>query len=175
MHDTFLFLCLSVVLLKFQYFGYLMKELTHWKRPWCWERFKAGVERDNRGWNGWMASLTQWIWVWASSKSWWWAGKPGMLQSMGSRRVGHDWEIELNWILDYMQDNILLSCGESRFCYIPLKSVIFACLCVCFNKPSAWLESNFKLFLLGTTHTSVLFIFGWSVSYVHMDQWMWKW
>ena len=69
------------------------EELTHWKRPWCWERLKAGGEGDNRGWDGWMA---QWTWVWASSRSWWWTGKPGMLQSMGLQRVGHDWA-ELNW------------------------------------------------------------------------------
>ena len=48
------------------------EELTHWKRPWCWERLKAGGEGDDRGWDGWMASLTQWTWVWASSRSWWW-------------------------------------------------------------------------------------------------------
>ena len=66
------------------------------KRPWCWERLKAGGEGDNRGWDGWMASLTQWTWVWASSRSWWWTGRPGVLQSMGSQRVGQDWAIELN-------------------------------------------------------------------------------
>ena len=54
-------------------------ELTHWKRPWCWERVKAGGEGGNRGWDGWMASLTQWTWVWVNSRNWWWAGKPGML------------------------------------------------------------------------------------------------
>ena len=63
------------------------KELTHLKRPWCWERLKAGGEGDNRGWDGWMASATWWTWVWVSSGSWW-TGKPGMLQSMGfSRQV----------------------------------------------------------------------------------------
>ena len=62
---------------------------------WCWERLKAGREGDDRGGDGWMASLTQWTWIWASSRSWWWTGKPGMLQSMGSQRVGHDWAIEL--------------------------------------------------------------------------------
>ena len=72
-------------------------ELTHWKRPWCWARLKAGGEGDNRGWDSWMASLTLWTWVWASSRSWWWTGKPGLLQSMGSHRVGHDWMTELNW------------------------------------------------------------------------------
>ena len=67
------------------------EELTHWKRAWCWERLKAGEEGGNRGWDGWMASPTRWTWVWASSKSWWWIGKPGMLQSMGSQRIGHSW------------------------------------------------------------------------------------
>ena len=67
------------------------EELTHWKRPWCWERLKAEGEGDDRGWDGWMASLTQWIWVWASSGNWWRTGKPGMLQSMGSQRVGQIW------------------------------------------------------------------------------------
>ena len=67
------------------------------KRPWCWERLKAGGEGDNRGWDGWMASLTWWTWIWVSSGSWWWTGKPGMLQSMRSQRVGHDWATELNW------------------------------------------------------------------------------
>ena len=73
------------------------KELTHLKRPWCWERLKAEGEGDNRGWDGWMVSLTQWRWVWVDSGSWWWTGRPGMLWSMGSRRVGHDWATELNW------------------------------------------------------------------------------
>ena len=67
------------------------KELTHWKRPWCWERFKAGGVGDDRGWDGWMASLTQWTWVWAISGRRWRTGKSGVLQSMGSQRVGHDW------------------------------------------------------------------------------------
>ena len=71
-------------------------ELTHSKRPWCWERLKAGGEGDDRGWDGWMASPTQWTWVWASSGSWWWTGKPGVLQSMGSQRVRHNWVTELN-------------------------------------------------------------------------------
>ena len=70
------------------------KELTHWKRPWCWERLKAG-EGDSRRWDGWMASPTQWTWVWVDSGSWWWTGRPGMLQFMGSQRVGHNWATEL--------------------------------------------------------------------------------
>ena len=77
------------------------KELAHWKRPWCWERLKAGGEGDNRGWHCWMASLTQWTWVWVNSGSWWWTGRPGVLQSMGLQRVRHNWLIELNWWLYY--------------------------------------------------------------------------
>ena len=73
------------------------EELTHWKRLWCWEGLGAGGEGDNRGWDGWMASPTRWTWVWEDSRSWWWTGRSGMLQSMGSQRVGHDWATELNW------------------------------------------------------------------------------
>ena len=76
------------------------EELTHWKRPWCWERFKAGGQEDDRGWGGWMASRIWWTWVWANSGSWWWSGKPGVLQSIGSQRVGHDWVTEVNWECD---------------------------------------------------------------------------
>ena len=65
-------------------------------RPWWWKIFKAGGEGDDRGWDGWMASLTQWTWVWVSPGSWWWTGKPGVLQAMGSQRVGPDWATELN-------------------------------------------------------------------------------
>ena len=75
----------------------LCQELTHWKRPWCWEGLGAGGEGDDRGWAGWMASPTWWTWVWINSGSWWWTGRPGMLWFMGSQRVGHDWSTELNW------------------------------------------------------------------------------
>ena len=73
------------------------KELTHWKRPWCWKRLKAGGEGENRRWDGWMPSPTQWTWVWLNSGSWWWTGRPGVLQSMGSQTVRHDSATELNW------------------------------------------------------------------------------
>ena len=62
----------------------------------CWERLRAG-EGDGRRWNGWMASPTRWTWVWVNSGSWWWTGRPGVLQSMGWQRVGHDWVTKLNW------------------------------------------------------------------------------
>ena len=70
------------------------EELTRWKRLWCWERLKAG-EGDDRGWDGWMASPTEWTWIWVNFGSWWWTGRPGVLQSMGWQRAGHDWA-ELN-------------------------------------------------------------------------------
>ena len=70
------------------------EEVTHLKRPWCWKRLKVG-EGDDRGWDGWMASLTQWTWVWVNSGNWWWTERPGELQSMRSQRVRHDWASEL--------------------------------------------------------------------------------
>ena len=84
--------------LKLLYFATWCKELIHLKRPCCWERLKVGGEGDDRRWDGWIASLTQWTWVWVSSGSWLWTGRPGVLQSMGSQSVGHDWATELNWI-----------------------------------------------------------------------------
>ena len=76
------------------------EELSHLKRPRCWERLKVGGEGDNRGWDGWMASPTQWTWVYVNSGSWWWTGRPGVLQSLeGTQRVGHAWVTELNWMI----------------------------------------------------------------------------
>ena len=63
------------------------QERTYWKRPWCWEKLKVGGEGDNREWDGWMASPTQWTWVWAGPRRWWWTGKPGMLQAMRSQSL----------------------------------------------------------------------------------------
>ena len=67
-------------------------------KDWCWEGLGARGDGDDRGWDGWMASLTRWTWVWVNSGSWWWTGRPGVLQFMGSQSVGHDWVTELNWI-----------------------------------------------------------------------------
>ena len=76
------------------------EELTHWKSPWFWERLRAGGEGDNRGWDGRMASLTPRTWVWPGSGSWWWMGKPGVLQSTWLQRVVHYWATEVNWTRD---------------------------------------------------------------------------
>ena len=83
--------------LKLQYFDHRCEELTLFKRPWYWERLKVGGEGDNRRWDGWMASSTWWTWVWVGTGSWWWTGRPGVLQSLRSQRVGHNWATELNW------------------------------------------------------------------------------
>ena len=73
------------------------EELTHLKIPWCWERLRAGGKGADWRWDFWMASPTQWTWVWVDSGNWWWTGRPVVLQSMGSQRVRHDWVTELNW------------------------------------------------------------------------------
>ena len=89
---------LEGLMLKLQYLGHLMRRTDSLENTLMLERLKAGGEGDDRGWDGWMAILTQWTWVWVSLGSWWWSGRPGVLQSMGSQRAGHDWVIELNWM-----------------------------------------------------------------------------
>ena len=99
------------------------EELTHWKRPWCWERLRAGGEEGNRGWDGWMdMSLSKLhnsvtlAWV-----SWWWTGKPGVLQSMESQRIGHNWATELTDIghTDGLREHVaeLHPCGSLNYFY----------------------------------------------------------
>ena len=83
--------------LKLQYFGHLIRGTDSFGKTLIWERLKAGGEGEDRGWDGWMASPMQWIWVWVNSRSLWWTRKAGMLQSMGSQRVRHDWTTELSW------------------------------------------------------------------------------
>ena len=79
--------------LKLQYFAHLMRRVDSLEKTWCWKRLRAGEGSDS-GWKGWMASSTQWTWVWASSGKWWKTGKPGVLQFMGLQRVGHNWVTE---------------------------------------------------------------------------------
>ena len=83
--------------LKVQYFGHLMWRADSLEKTLMLGKNGAGGEGDDRGWDGWMASLTRWTWVWVNSRSWWWTGSPGVLRFMGSQRVGHDWATELNW------------------------------------------------------------------------------
>ena len=83
--------------LKLEYFGHLMRRVDSLEKTLMREELGAGGEGDDRGWDGWMASLTQWTWVWVNSRSWWWTGSPGVLRFMGSQRVRHNWVTELNW------------------------------------------------------------------------------
>ena len=85
-----------ILKVKLQYFGHLVWRTDSFEKALMLEKIEGGRRRDDRGWDGWMASLTQWTSVWVSSKSWWWTGKPRVLQSMGSQRDGHDWATELN-------------------------------------------------------------------------------
>ena len=85
--------------LKFQYFGHLMQRVDSLEKTLMLGGIGARGEGDDRGWDGWMASLTRWTWVWANSGSWWWTGRPGVLRFMGLQRVRHDWATELNWLL----------------------------------------------------------------------------
>ena len=92
------------------------EELTHWKRPWCWERLRAEGEGGDRGWDGWMASLPQWTWVRANSGRWQRMGRPGVLQSMGSQRVDHDWVTEQQQShLNSLTGLLLLLLWQHRF------------------------------------------------------------
>ena len=90
-----------------------MKNWLIWKDCWCWERLKAGGEGEDRGWDGWVASPTQWTWIWVSSGSWWWTGRPEVLQSMGLPRVRHTCATDLNWVW-IMQMVIMESQGSLK-------------------------------------------------------------
>ena len=79
-------------------FGHLMQKTDSVEKTLMLGKIEGRGEGDDRVWDGWMASPTQWTWVWVNSGSWWWTGRPGVLQSMGSQRVGHDWVTELNWM-----------------------------------------------------------------------------
>ena len=125
-----------ILKLKLPYFGHLMWRVDPLERPWCWEGLGAGGEGDETGWDGWMASLTWWAWVWVSSGSWWWTGRPGVLRFMGSQRVRYDWVTELNWTnskynlmcgfkRSFVTISQWMSCTSRRafslFCYVTLK------------------------------------------------------
>ena len=98
--------------LKLRYFGHLMQRTDSLEKTLMLEGLEVGGEGDDRGWDDWMASSTQWVWVWASFRRWWRTGKPNMLQSMGSQRVGHDWTTILNWT--EWEWNRMKTCGTSQ-------------------------------------------------------------
>ena len=133
------------------------EELTHFKRPWCWERLRAG-EGDDRGYDCWMVSPTQWTWDWVNSRSWWWTWRPDMLQSMGSQRVGHNWATELNWTENEPVPNLLITSNTfihpSR-CHF--STYLHLCFCTCvtnMNSVHLWNGTSYivlKYFFLNFT------------------------
>ena len=100
--------------LKLQYFGCLMQRADSFEKTLLLGKIEEGGKGDNRGWAGWMASPTQWTWVWVDSGSWWWTGRPGVLQFMGSQRVGHDWATELSWSVNWLVNNAMLVSGVQQ-------------------------------------------------------------
>ena len=146
----------------------LCKELTQCKRLWCWEGLRAWGVGDERGWDGWMASPTRWMWVWVNCGSWWWTGRPGVLWFMGSQRVGHDWETELT-LIQWMQClsvhsvvQLCLNLCNLMNCSLPgsyiheiFQARILEWVNISFSRGSYWLGSN--LCLLNLLHWQVLF------------------
>ena len=88
--------------LKLQYLGHLVQRTDSLEKTLILGKIEGRRRRDDRGWEGWMASPIQWMWVWVNSRSWWWTGRPGVLQSMGYQRVGYDSVTELNWRLEWL-------------------------------------------------------------------------
>ena len=84
--------------LNLQYFGHLMRRVDSLEKTLMLGGIGEGGKGDDRGWDGWMASLTRWTWAWVHSGSWWWTGRPGVLRFMGSQRVGHNWATEVKWV-----------------------------------------------------------------------------
>ena len=109
--------------LKLQYFGHLMWRTDSLEK--MLGKIDGREERDDRGWDGWMASPTQWTWVWVNSRSWWWTGRPGVLQSMGSQRVRHGWAMELKWTESSYISEVFLQgiCHRLNYALFPQKFV----------------------------------------------------
>ena len=92
--------------LKLQYFGHLMQRADWFEKTLMLGKIEGSGNGDDRGWDGWMASLIQWTWFWVDFGSWWWTGRPGVLRFMGLQRLGHDWATELNWTLCFLRSNL---------------------------------------------------------------------
>ena len=112
--------------LKLLYFGHLRRRADSFEKTWCLERLKMGGEVDDRGWDGWTASPTQWTWVWVSFWSCLWTGKPDVLQSMGSQRVRYNWVTELNWT-EVIPITTFNNCFTWSNYNPPLCSTVFTC------------------------------------------------
>ena len=105
--------------LKLQYYGHLMRRVDSFEKTLMLGEIGGRGEGDDRRWDGWMASLTWWTWVWVNSRSWWWTGRPGMLWFMGSQRVGHDWATELNWTDNHSRSMALVVKSHKRPGFYP--------------------------------------------------------
>ena len=125
--------------------------MTHWKRLWCWEGLGAEGERDDRGWDGWMASPTQWTRVWVNSGSWWWTGRPGVLRFMGSQRVGLDWATDL--ISDCCHSFFSISIFTKHL----LLSSYFQSLCV-FTSEVGLLQTAYRWVVKKEIQSATLFL-----------------
>ena len=117
--------------LKLQYLATWCKGLSHWKSPWCWEILKTRGEGNNRGWDSWMALQTQWTGVWVSCESWWWTGRPGVLHSMGSQRVRHDWATGLNWTVFNILQSVTFPSHPVLHKLDTLEDCCCCCCCCC--------------------------------------------
>ena len=129
------------------------EELTHWKRPWCWGRLKAGEGEDRGWWDGWIASPVRWTWIWASSGSWWWTGKSGVLQSIRSQRARHDWATELSFLGAHCRGWLQPDGWPLRYCspsWVPLGLTSEGC-------NSWWLLQSCLLIWQKTLHFSRYF------------------
>ena len=146
------------------------EELTCWKRPWCWEGLGAGGQGADRGWDGWMASLTWCTWAWVKSGSFWWTGRPGVLQFMELQRIGHDWVTELNWTVLLWSDWLVFcDYGFSVFdlwCPLAPPTVLLG-----FLFPWTWGSSSL---LLQQSATAAPYLGG-GVSSHGRPLWPWTW
>ena len=135
------------------------EEQTHWKRPWSWKRLKAGGEEDgDRGWDGWMASSTQWTRVWANSSREWRRGKPGVLQSTGSQGVGHDTATEQQQLIQtgpFLVDAVSFCLKYRSFSFLASESCFKINLRVPVLRHLPWLPSVWTLSSLHFLTTSI--------------------
>ena len=125
------------------------------RRERCWERLRAGGEGVDRGWDGWMASPTRWTKVWASSGRWWWTGRPGVLQSLGLQRVGHDWVTELTELTDCLLSwAISKTSSDNHFTFFFFGMVLFtASFWNCIHSSSGTLSTRSNPLNLFVTST----------------------
>ena len=132
-----------LLLMKLQYIGHLMQRVDSLEKTLMLEVLGAGGEGDDKGWDGWMASLTRWMWIWVNFGSWWWTGRPGVLRFMRSQRVRHDWVTELNWtewsngFPYFLQFKSEFGKKEFMICAILISQ---SCFCWLYRASPSWLQ-----------------------------------